>query len=229
MPNDISSVVDSIIKSRHSVRAFRSDPVPVELAGGILESASRAPSGCNMQPWRVYVLTGSALRRIVDAVCKAYDHEPDQHVSEYQHSLTEFFEPYQSRRRKMGFSLYELAGIPKGDKERIRLQQRRNYEFFGAPAGLLFTIHRDLPPGSLIGYGTFLQNIMLSAQAHGLGTCFQTAWSDYHRVISNELNFGKEELLLGGMALGYPDMNEPVNELRTERSALSEFATFLHE
>lgn len=229
MTNDHASIIDSVIDARHSVRAYRPDPVPADLVERILDVAARAPSGCNGQPWRVYVLTEEARQRVVDAVCHAYDSEHGLHQSEWQHTPPEFFEPYLSRRRKMGFALYGLAGIEKGDKERMRMQQRRNYEFFDAPVGLLFTVHRDLPPGSLLGYGAFLQNIMVSARGHGLDTCFQTGWADYHRVISPIIGYGKEELLLGGMALGFADPNAPVNTLRTEREPLAGFASFLRE
>ncbi len=221
-----SHFVDKTIQARKSIRAFEHTPVPEDLIRKILEVASRAPSGCNFQPWRVYVLTGTTLQRIVDVVCHAFDHEPGQHTSEFQHVLNQQFDPYLSRRRKMGIAMYGLAGVPKGDKERTRLQQRRNFEFFDAPVGLLFTVHRNLPASSLIGYGAFLQNVMTSAQGHGLGSCFQTAWCDYHRVISTELEFGAEEMLIGGMALGYPDADAPVNQLHTEREPVSEFATF---
>lgn len=229
MSNETPSIVDTAITSRRSVRAFLNNPVPVELINNFLEVASRAPSGCNMQPWRVHVLTGSALQRVVDAVCHAYDHESGQYAPEFQYSPNEFFEPYQSRRRKIGFAMYGLVGIEKGDKQRMHLQQRLNFEFFGAPVGLLFTVHRDLPAASFIGYGAFLQNIMVSAEGHGVSTCFQTGWCDYHHVISNELKLGKEEMLIGGMALGYADMDAPVNKLRTERASLSDFATFYQE
>lgn len=221
-----SQFVDETIEARRSVRAFQHTPVPDDLIKKILEVASRAPSGCNFQPWRVYVLTGKTLQRIVDAVCHAFDSESEQHTSEFQHVLNEQFDPYSSRRKKMGIALYGLAGIPKGDKERTRLQQRRNFEFFDAPVGLLFTVHRDLPASALIGYGAFLQNIMTSAKGRGLDSCFQTGWCDYHRVMSAELEFGAEEMLIGGMALGYSDASAPVNKLHTDREPVSEFATF---
>lgn len=223
------AALETAIRGRHSTRAFLDTPVPAENIEHILALAARAPSGCNMQPWRAHVLTGPARQRVVEATCHAYDREPGQHVSEYVHTPAEFFEPFQSRRRTMGVALYGLAGIPKGDKAGMRAQQRRNYEFFGAPVGLLFTVHRDLPIASFIGYGAFVQNIMLAAQAMGLGTCFQTAWCDYHRVIAPALGFKPEEMLLGGMALGYADPSAPINHLQTERVPMSEFAAFRHD
>lgn len=226
MSENYAQFVETAIRNRHTSRAFYPTPVSNELVSHILDVASRAPSGCNMQPWRVHVLTGTTRQDVVDAVCHAFDTEPGQHVSEYQHTPDEFFDPFQTRRRKMGVALYGLAGIPKGDKEATRLQQRRNYTFFDAPVGLIFTVHRDLPIASFIGFGAFMQNIMVCAESHGLGTCFQTAWCDYHRIIAPKLNFAKEDLLIGGMALGYPDKEAPVNQLRTERVPVSEFAVF---
>ncbi len=229
MSNHTANIVDATIESRRSVRAFRNDTVPLETIRHILEVAARAPSSANMQPWRVYVLTGAALRRTIDAVCLAFDTEQGQHTSEYQYFPTEFFEPYLSRRRKMGLSMYALLGIEKGDKERMLLQHRRNYEFFGAPVGLIFTMHRKLPAASFIEYGAFLENIMISARGHGLDTCPQTGWSDYHRVIARELPLEPDEMLIGGMPIGYAASEDPVNQLQTERSPLSEFATFLQD
>ncbi len=139
MSSHSALTVEAAIQHRRTTRAFRPDPVSNELVSHILEVASRAPSGCNMQPWRVHVVTDAARQRLVDAVCHAYDTERDQHVSEYQHTPEDFFEPFQSRRRKMGVTLYGLADIPKGDKEGMRAQHRRNYTFFDAPVGLLFT------------------------------------------------------------------------------------------
>jgi nitroreductase len=229
MSRNSAFIIDTAIQNRRSYRAFKNDSVPIDLVRNILEVASHAPSGCNSQPWRVHVLTGAARQNIVEAVCHAYETERDQHVSEYQHTPPEFFEPFLSRRRKMGFKLYELAGIPKGDKESMHIQQRRNYTFFDAPVGLLVTVNRDLPFASFIACGAFVQNIMVSAQSHGLGSCFQTAWCDYHRVIAPKLNFWKEEMLLGGISLGYPDMDAPINQLHTERVPVSEFAVFHQE
>jgi nitroreductase len=225
--NNNAAIVDAAITSRRSVRAFRKDPVSLDVVGAILEVASRAPSSANMQPWRVYVVTGEARQRLVDVACRAYDNEPDQHVSELQYYPSTMFEPYLSRRRKMGLALYSLLGLKKEDKEGMRLQQRRNLQFFDAPVGMLFTMHRDLTDASLIDYGAFIGNIMTAARARGLDTCNVGAWSAYHRVVGPELKLTPQELLLGGMALGYEDTEALVSQLRTDRLPLSEFVTFL--
>jgi nitroreductase len=229
MSDNVSTIVDEVIQSRRSIRAFRKDPVSQETISKILEVASRAASAGNMQPWRVYVLTGGKLKRTVDAVCHAYETEADQHTSEYEYLPKNNFEPFLSRRRKIGLSMYSLLGIEKGDKERMRSQHRRNFEFFDAPVGLFFTMNRKLPVACFMDYGAFLQNLMISAKAHGLDTCAQTIWSDYHRVLTRELQLGEDEMLLGGMSLGYADNDAPINKLVSERAPLSEFATFLQD
>lgn len=220
--------VDSIIASRNSVRAYKKDSVDPKLLEHILTFAARAPSGTNMQPWNVYVLTGEAKKRVTDAVCHAFDTaEPGKYESEYKYYPEPFFEPYLSRRRKLGLDMYSILGIGKGEKEKTRLQQRRNYEYFDAPVGLLFTIHRNMPSGSFVDYGTFLENIMLSAKSHGLDTCVQAGWSDYHEVIRKVTPIKPEELLLAGMAMGYADTEAAIYGLKTEREPVSSFAQFL--
>ncbi len=213
---------------RHAVRAFQPREVPRELLAEILAIASRAPSGTNLQPWRVHVLTGAARQRLVDAVCAAYDSDERGHSAEYNYYPAEFFEPYLARRRKTGWGLYGLLGIGKGDTARMKAQMRRNYEFFGAPVGLIFTIDRRMEQGSWLDYGMFVQSVMLAARARDLDTCPQVAWLDYHRIIAEVIGFGEQEQLVCGMSLGYADPAAIENTLRTERAALDEFVAF-HE
>lgn len=229
IPENYAAIVDSTITSRRSVRAFRNDPVPMETVRTILSVSSHGANSANMQPWRVYVLTGAARQRLVDAACHAYDHEPEKHKSEFQYYPEPMFEPFQSRRRQMGLALYSLLGLNKENREGMRLQQRRNLQFFDAPVGMLFTIHRDLTSASLLDYGIFLGNIMTTARARGLHTCNVGAWSTYHRIVGPELRLKPDEMLIGGMALGYEDADNIVNKLRIERLPLSEFATFLDD
>lgn len=212
---------------RRSVRAFLPRAVAAELIDEILCIAARAPSGTNIQPWRVHVLTGQTRERLVagagaafDAAAKGID---PAYTAEYRYYPAEFFEPYLSRRRKVGWDLYGLLGIARGDKARMHAQHRRNFEFFGAPVGLMFTIDRRLALGSWLDYGMFLQNVMLAARARGLDTCPQAAWIDYHRLISEILGLPAEEQLVCGMALGYADPYAIENTLLTERAGLEEF------
>ena len=226
MSDDMQSAVDAIIQSRKSIRAFKPDPVDPELIGHILEVASRAPSGSNMQPWNVYVLTGGALKRVVDAACKAFD-SGKKYEGEYKYYPDTFFEPYLSRRRQMGWSMYGILGIEKGEHEKARLQQKRNDMFFDAPVGLIFTMNRGLPFGCFIEYGMFMDNIMLSAKSHGLDTCPQGGWSDYHEVLREVLPIKPEELVVDGMALGYADTEATIYKLETEREPVSSFTQFI--
>ncbi len=213
---------------RHAVRAFLPTAIPRETIADILGVASRAPSGTNLQPWRVHVLTGATRQCLVDAVCAAYDAAAPGHEAEYNYYPAEFFEPYLARRRKIGWDLYGLLGIRKGDAERMKAQMRRNLEFFGAPVGLIFSIDRRMRQGGWLDYGMFLQNVMLAARARGLDTCPQVAWLDYHRIIADILDFGPREQLVCGMSLGYADPAAVENSLRTERAGLVEFVVF-HE
>lgn len=215
--------VDRIMKARRSVRAFLSDPVPDAAIDEILHIAARAPSGTNTQPWRVHVLTGATRARLVDEVCKAFDAADGSHTPEYDYYPPEFFEPYLGRRRKVGWDLYGLIGIAKGDGPRMRAQHRKNFEFFGAPVGLMFTIDRRLGQGSWLDYGMFLQNVMLAAEARGLATCPQAAWIDYHRIIAEVLGLPPNEQVVCGIALGWPDPASPENTLVSERARLDEF------
>jgi nitroreductase len=219
-------VTDAAIESRRSVRAYLDVPVPRATVERILEIAARAPSGTNMQPWHVHVLTGTSRDRLAAAVCAAYDNEADTHQYEYDYYPAEFFEPYLGRRRKVGFDLYKLVGIAKGDAAAMRAQHRRNFEFFGAPVGMIFTIDRRLGKGSWFDYGMFLQNVMIAARARGLDTCPQAAWAQFHRIIAAQLELPPEQMVVCGLALGYADESAAANQLITERAAVEEFAVF---
>jgi nitroreductase len=228
VPDTVQAVVDAVMAGRHSVRAFLPREIPRALIAEVLAIAGRAPSGTNLQPWRVHVLTGAVRQRLVDAVCAAYDADEPGHRAEYNYYPAEFFEPYQTRRRKIGLGLYGLLGIRKGDAERMKAQMRRNFEFFDAPCGLIFSIDRRMGQGAWLDYGMFLQSVMLAARARGLDTCPQVSWLDYHRIIGGILGFGPQEQLVCGMALGYADPAAIENSLCTERVGRDEFAVF-HE
>lgn len=227
-PDFLPAAVDEVMVGRHGVRAFLPMAVSRPLIDEIFSVAQRAPSGTNLQPWRVHVLTGASRQRLVEAVCVAYDADQPGHRAEYNYYPADFFEPYLSRRRKIGWDLYGLLGIQKGDAARMKAQMRRNLEFFGAPVGLIFSIDRRMGQGGWLDYGMFLQNVMLAARARGLDTCPQVAWLDYHRIIADLLGFGPQEQLVCGMSLGYADPAAVENSLRTERAGLDEFVVF-HE
>jgi nitroreductase len=220
------SDTDRAIADRRSVRAFLSTPIPQATVAAILDVAARAPSGTNMQPWRGHVLTGASKDTLCDAVCAAFDAADPIHQREVKYYPDEFFEPYLSRRRKVGWDLYGLLGIGRGETARMQAQHRRNFCFFDAPVGMIFTVSRRLQTGSWLDYGMFLQNIMTAARARGLDTCPQAAWSQYHRVIRPVLGVPEDDIVVCGMALGYADQTAPVNTLVTDRVAAHDFMSF---
>ena len=212
---------------RRSVRAYLPTPVPRETIERILEVAARAPSGTNMQPWRAHVLVGQAKDDVAALVMRAFETgAPDAHKSEYKYYPDQFFEPYQSRRRKVGFDMYGLLGIAKGDTAAMKAQAGRNFVFFDAPVGIFFTIDRRLEIGSWLDYGMFLENVLLAARAHGLETCPQAAFAHYGGVIRDALKLDAEEIVVCGVSLGYEDRAHVVNTLATHRETVADFATF---
>jgi nitroreductase len=224
---DVACSVDDAITSRRSVRAFLPMPVPRALIERILTVASRSPSGTNMQPWCVHVVAGEAKERLSRAILAAFEAGGEGHTRPWKYYPDELFEPYLGRRRAVGWGLYGLLGIQKGDHARMRAQQAENYRFFGAPAGMIFTIDRRLEIGSWLDYGMFIQSIMLSARGHGLHTCAQAAFADYHRIIRAELGIPENHTVIAGLSIGYADPAAPANRLRTERAPVGEFARFI--
>ncbi|WP_020201189.1 MULTISPECIES: nitroreductase [Cupriavidus] len=224
-----AAAVDQAIITRRSVRAFLDTPVPREMVSEILAVASRAPSGTNVQPWRVYVLTGEAKLKLSADVLAAYDdpQRDSKYREEYPYYPREWVKPYIDRRRKVGWDLYSLLEISREDKARMHAQHSRNFTFFDAPVGMIFTIDRILEQGSWLDYGMFLQSIMVAARARGLDTCPQAAFTQFHAVISSHLRLTGDEMVVCGMALGYADPAAIENTLSTEREPVSEFARFL--
>jgi nitroreductase len=223
-----TALVDAAITSRHSIRAYLPTPVPRETIEQILQVAARAPSGTNTQPWKVHVLTGQSLRDLSTRILSAFN-DPEaraRHTEEYAYYPTQWASPYIDRRRKVGWDLYGLLGIGKADKERMQAQHARNYRFFDAPVGLIFTIDRVMERGSWLDYGMFLQNIMVAARARGLDTCPQAAFTQFHRIIAEQLGLGAQEMVVCGMSLGHADTNAIENTLVTEREPVAGFARF---
>jgi nitroreductase len=227
-PSHIAAV-DHAITSRMSARAFTQQAVSRELITEILQVASRAPSGTNTQPWKVYVLQGATRDALVDKVCAAHEAmraNPElakQYTEQYDYYPSQWVSPYIDRRRENGWSLYGLLGIGKADKDRMHEQHQRNFKFFDAPVGLMFTIDPIMGRGSLFDYGMFVQNIMLAARARGLHTCPQAAWNGFHSIILPHIGAGEGEMMVCGMALGYADDTDKVNTLVTPRVPVNEF------
>ncbi len=225
----MARTVEQAIATRRSIRAFLPTPVPWEHVERLLALASRAPSGVNSQPWRVYVVTGARKARLSEALVDAHFNAQHEHETELKRSPERLPEPYKTRQREVGWALYGLLGIGKGDRERTQAQHARNYRFFDAPVGLIFTLDKRLERGSWLDYGMFLQNVMIAARGMGLHTCPQAAFARYHRILRAELDIPEQELVLCGMSLGHADPAAPENRLQTPRAPVGVFATFLED
>lgn len=221
--------VDAAITSRRSIRAFLPTPVAREDIEAILDVAARAPSGTNTQPWKVYVLTGEKKRELTSRILAVHA-DPEQaklHTEEYAYYPRQWQAPYVDRRRKVGWDLYQLLGLTRDNKAGMSAQHGRNYAFFDAPVGLMFTIDRVMEQGSWLDYGMFLQNIMVAARGRGLDTCPQAAFTQYHTIIRAVLDLPDNEMVVCGMSLGYADHNKIENTLVTEREPLANFVKFV--
>ena len=225
--------VDEAITSRMAVRAFTQQAVARETLEDLLQVASRAPSGTNTQPWKVYVVQGASRDSLVDKVCAIHEAirtNPAlaaEYQEQYDYYPAQWFSPYIERRRENGWGLYGLLGIGKADRDKMHLQMQRNFRFFDAPVGLFFTVHRDMGRGALLDYGTFLQNVMLAARGRGLHTCPQQAWNMFSKVILPHIGAGADEVQVCGMALGYADETAIVNTFHTPRVPVAEFTHWL--
>lgn len=213
--------------TRRSIRAYKSDVVPPAVLREIVEVGRHAPSGSNIQPWHVHVLTGATLKRVGTAIQNAFLNEEPGHQRDYDYYTDPVFEPYLARRRACGWGLYGTLGIGKGDHEKSKAYRASNYTFFGAPAGLVFTIDRKLEKGSWLDYGMFLQTLMLAARARGLHTCAEASIASYPDVVRRELGLDREWVVVCGMALGYADADAVVNTFQPDRITLDDYAVFL--
>ncbi|MGB3070020.1 MAG: nitroreductase [Ottowia sp.] len=225
--------VDAAIENRFCVRAFLPTPVPREMIQDILRVATRAPSGSNAQPWKVYVLQGDAKAGLSEKVCAAHDALREHTELEarfrpdYDYYPRHWVEPYLARRRQCGWGLYGLLGIAKGDGDRMHAQHQRNYRFFDAPVGMMFTLDRVMGQGSLVDYGMFLQNIMVAARARGLHSCPQAAWNNYAHIVLPHIGASAEEMLVCGLSLGHADTSAKVNTYSTPREPVESFTHWL--
>lgn len=225
--------VDAAILNRYCVRAFSPRPVARSLLTEILQVARFAPSGSNAQPWRVYVLEGGTRDELVRVVCAAYDairahpERAAQYQEEYDYYPRHWEEPYLGRRRRNGWGLYGLLGIGRADKDKMHAQHRRNFMFFDAPVGLIFTVDRVMGQGSLLDYGMFLQNVMVAARARGLHTCPQAAWNPFHSLVLPHVGAGAGEKLVCGMAIGWPDESALVNTFSNPRDPVESFVRWV--
>ncbi|MGQ4274945.1 nitroreductase [Terrihabitans sp. B22-R8] len=222
----------ALIAGRRSIRAFQPTPVPRDVLERILATAARSPSGTNMQPWHVYVLTGDARDELVARASRMRLAEPERErgpkpFGEYDYNPEPLADPYRTRRREVGWGLYNLLGITKGDRAASWTAAGRNFEFFGAPVGLIFTLDRELGLGSWLDLGIFMQSVMLAARGEALDTCCQAAWRHYHDVVRDVAGVPDAELIVCGMSLGYADPQAVANCLRSEREPVEAFTRFV--
>lgn len=218
-------LLSDALRARKSVRAFLPDPVPREVIEDLLKEAALSPSGTNTQPWKVHVVMGAARDRLVAEVLAHRETRPDDAIAEFNRG-SKRKEPYIGRSRTLGKAMYGLIGIPKGDVKAGWEQWGRNYTFFDAPVGLIFTIDKDLGPMSYLDIGIFIQSLMLSATARGLSTCAQGAWNQFWTPTRRVLGVPEDEYIVCGVSLGYADEAAPVNTLVSEREAVADFTTW---
>jgi nitroreductase len=227
-PHDAArSVVDEAITTRQSVRAFLPTPVERATMEELLAVASRSPSGSNIQPWKVRVVAGEVKTNLSRAILGAIERDGfDKYRREWNYYPVQWREPFLGRRRKIGWDMYGLLGVGKGDHEGTHQARLRNYEFFGAPVGMIFTLDDDLEIGSWLDLGILIGAIMIAARGHGLHTCPQAAFADFHSIIRPMLDIPGNEIVICGMALGHIDPDAPINALKTERAGVAEFTSF---
>lgn len=214
-------------RTRRSIRAYKADPVPIGIVREIVALGRHAPSGSNIQPWRVHVLTGATLKRVGSSIQQAFLSDEPGHKRDYDYYTDPIVDPYLARRRQCGWGLYGTLGIGRGDREKSKAYRATNYNFFSAPVGLVFTIDRKLEKGSWLDYGMFLQTIMLAARAKGLHTCAEAAIASYPDIVRRELAITQDWIVICGMAMGYADPDAVINTFQPPRIGLEEYAVFM--
>ncbi len=220
---DTTQVVDSVMRARRSLRAYRSDAVPRALLEDILQVASSAPSNSNTQPWRVHAIAGAPKQTMGDALVAAFR---ENRLPPSPHFPDPLPDEHAQRQRDFGATYYQTLGIDIADMAGRARQSEKNFHFFGAPVGLIFTIDRRLAPHSWLDLGLLVQNVMVAAAARGLGTCPQVSFARFHPVIAQHLALTEHELTVCGMSLGYPDPDALVNRMAMPRRDVRAFASF---
>jgi nitroreductase len=226
---DPPSTVPDALAARRSVRAFTAEGVSPTAVEELLREAGQAPSGNNTQPWTVDVLTGPAKQRLTDAILAVRDAQAGVPPPEYDYYPSVWPEPNLQRRREVGWALYDVLGIRRGDRGASEAHVRRNFDFFGAPVGLIVSCDRRLGASAYIDVGLFLQSLALAAVARGLATCMQAAFLPYHSIIRRQLGLTDMQKIICGLALGYQDNGHPANRLRPHRLPVAEFSRFHHD
>jgi nitroreductase len=219
--------VRDALAARISTRAYLDTPVREAQLRELLSLAARAPSGGNLQPWQVHVVTGAARQSVIDAVRTTQATHPfGEPELEYQIYPKPIIDPWRARRFACGEAVYAAMEIPREDKMARLVHVARNFEFFGAPVGLFVSIHRDMQEGQWSDLGMFIQSFLLAATEAGLGTCAQEAWSIYPKTVKTAVGIPEDFTLFCGIALGHADPDAPINTARTARADVDEFARF---
>ncbi|GGJ80667.1 nitroreductase [Pseudomonas matsuisoli] len=219
--------VSDALRLRNSVRVFRDEPVDMTLLRDLLAQAGRAPSGGNLQPWRVYVLAGAAIERFRTTMAARLETNPEPDAADYPVYPDPLDEPYRSHRFMVGEDMYRLLNITREDKTARRAWFARNYRFFDAPCALFFFVERSMGPGQWADLGMFEQSLMLLLKQHGLDSCAQACWARYHRTVEDFLETPDGYILHCGMAIGYADEDAAVNSLVSQRMAVDEYCQFM--
>ena len=215
-----------IIKSRYSVRSFTKKNVDIEIIKEILQISKCAPSGGNIQPWKVYVVTGNAKEKLIERALSNYDNGVQEKI-EYEIYPNPLDEEYKKRRSECAKDMYAALSIEQDDIESRLTQIRENFKFFGAPVGMIITIDKAFAVNGWGHVGMFIQNICLSAIDNDMGTCLQESWSIYPETVKDVLNIPDNEVVWCGIALGYPNLGHPINNYRTSRESIDKFVTFI--
>lgn len=224
--SSLVKAMDEVMSGRRAKRGFLDRPVPLDTVRQILSVAALSPSSSNTQPWRCYVLTGTARDRLVDKAVSKFREGPEMLRPEYPFFPAQLCEPYSSRFNHFRGQLGDAQGVHRSDKAGRARDVERQFMFFEAPVGLIFTMDRRLENASFICYGTFLQTIMIAARSRGLDTCAQQIWSLMHPLLREELDFGEDQMVVAGMALGWADNSLPENRLPLQKLSVDDFATF---
>ena len=219
--------LEQILYKRKSCRAFLNRPVCPQLLYSIITKAARAPSNGNLQPWQIYIVTGAALASLKQTTKQLVDDHVPLRAPEYQVYPKPLKDLYDQRRQKIGEDLYRVLGIPREDKQKRRGQFAKNALMFNAPVGLFAYIDRSLSYGQWMDLGMYLQSVMLLCEGHGLATCAQGYWTFFHDTVRQTTGAPDDLMLACGIAIGFEDIDAPINQLRSSRASVEDFVTFI--
>jgi nitroreductase len=218
--------VEEAVRQRKSVRAFKPDPISLDDMRALLDIARHAPSGGNLQPWKMIVIAGDALKAVSQLGQATVAANPRGEAEDHPIYPAVVAEPHRSRRYKVGEDMYAILGIPREDKFARLGQMAQNYKFFDAPVAIFFVIDKSMGHGQWAHMGMLMQTICLVAEERGIATCMQEAWGMVRKTLAKHFELADNEMIYCGMALGYEDKSAPINSLRTDRAPLDEIAVF---